>query len=82
VIELSLGGGRRVLVDASVDAAALARVLDVLERRRRLLAGALAVPAATVANNAKADHFRKSFMKFSPGEALREGNRCRRPPRR
>ena len=33
VIEISLGGGRRVWVDASVDAAALARVLDVLERR-------------------------------------------------
>jgi transposase len=33
VIEISLGGGRRVRVDASVDAAALARVLDVLERR-------------------------------------------------
>jgi transposase len=32
VIEISLGGGRRVRVDASVDAAALARVLDVLER--------------------------------------------------
>jgi transposase len=32
-IEISLGGGRRVRVDASVDAAALARVLDVLERR-------------------------------------------------
>jgi hypothetical protein len=30
VIEISLGGGRRVRVDASVDAAALARVLDVL----------------------------------------------------
>jgi transposase len=33
VIEISLGGGRRVRVDASVDAAALARILDVLERR-------------------------------------------------
>ena len=33
VIEISLGGGRRVRVDGSVDAAALARVLDVLERR-------------------------------------------------
>jgi transposase len=33
LIEISLGGGRRVRVDASVDAAALARVLDVLERR-------------------------------------------------
>jgi transposase len=33
LIEISLGGGRRVPVDASVDAAALARVLDVLERR-------------------------------------------------
>jgi transposase len=33
LIEVSLGGGRRVRVDASVDAAALARVLDVLERR-------------------------------------------------
>jgi transposase len=33
VIEISLGGGRRVRVDASVDADALARVLDVLERR-------------------------------------------------
>jgi transposase len=33
IIEISLGGGRRVRVDASVDAAALARVLDVLERR-------------------------------------------------
>jgi transposase len=28
-----LPGGRRVIVDAAVDAAALARVLDVLERR-------------------------------------------------
>jgi transposase len=33
LIEISLGGGRRVRVDASFDAAALARVLDVLERR-------------------------------------------------
>jgi transposase len=33
LIEISLGGGRRVRVDASVDATALARVLDVLERR-------------------------------------------------
>ena len=33
LIEIQLGGGRRVRVDASVDAAALARVLDVLERR-------------------------------------------------
>ena len=33
LIEITLGGGRRVRVDASVDAAALARVLDVLERR-------------------------------------------------
>ena len=33
LIEISLGGGRRVRVDAHVDAAALARVLDVLERR-------------------------------------------------
>jgi transposase len=33
LIEISLGGGRRVRVDANVDAAALARVLDVLERR-------------------------------------------------
>src|SRR5271155_1464052 len=32
LIEISLGGGRRVRVDANVDAAALARVLDVLER--------------------------------------------------
>ena len=28
-----LPGGRRVIVDAGVDSAALARVLDVLERR-------------------------------------------------
>ena len=28
-----LGPGRRVVVDAGVDAAALTRVLDVLERR-------------------------------------------------
>jgi len=33
LIEISLGGGRRVRVDANVDASALARVLDVLERR-------------------------------------------------
>jgi transposase len=33
LIEISLGGGKRVRVDADVDAAALARVLDVLERR-------------------------------------------------
>jgi transposase len=33
LIDIHLGGGRRVRVDASVDAAALARVLDVLERR-------------------------------------------------
>lgn len=33
LIEIDLGNRRRVLVDAQVDAAALARVLDVLERR-------------------------------------------------
>jgi transposase len=33
LIEISLGGGKRVRVDASFDASALARVLDVLERR-------------------------------------------------
>jgi transposase len=33
LMEISLGDGRRVRVDANVDAAALARVLDVLERR-------------------------------------------------
>jgi hypothetical protein len=33
LIEISLGGGKWVRVDASFDAAALARVLDVLERR-------------------------------------------------
>ena len=33
LIEIDLGGGRRVRVDAGVDAKALARVLDVLERR-------------------------------------------------
>jgi transposase len=33
LIEISVGGGKRVRVDASFDAAALARVLDVLERR-------------------------------------------------
>ncbi len=32
-IEIELGGGRRVKVDADVDADALSRVLDVLERR-------------------------------------------------
>jgi len=32
-LTISLGGGKRVRVDASFDAAALARVLDVLERR-------------------------------------------------
>lgn len=32
-IEIDLGSGRRVKVGADVDAAALARVLDVLERR-------------------------------------------------
>jgi hypothetical protein len=31
---------------------------------------AAAVPATTVASNAKAIHFWKSFMKFSAGEAL------------
>jgi hypothetical protein len=31
LIEISLGGGKRVPVDANVDASALARVLDVLE---------------------------------------------------
>ena len=33
LIEIDLGGGRRVRVDANVDAQALARVLDVLSRR-------------------------------------------------
>ena len=33
VIEIDLGGGRRLKVDADVDADALARVLDVLDRR-------------------------------------------------
>jgi transposase len=33
VIEIDLGSGRRLIVGADVDAAALARVLDVLERR-------------------------------------------------
>lgn len=33
LIEIDLGGGRRVRVDANVDAAALGRVLDVLGRR-------------------------------------------------
>ena len=33
LIEIDLGNRRRVLVDAQVDAAALARVLDVLARR-------------------------------------------------
>jgi transposase len=33
LIEIDLGSRRRILVDAQVDAAALARVLDVLERR-------------------------------------------------
>jgi transposase len=33
LMEITLGDGRRVRVDANVDAAALARVLDVLERR-------------------------------------------------
>ena len=32
-IAIDLGSGRRLTVDADVDAAALARVLDVLERR-------------------------------------------------
>lgn len=32
-IEIVLAGGRRVVVDTDVDAAALARVVDVLERR-------------------------------------------------
>ena len=33
VIEIDLGSGRRLKVDSDVDAAALARVLDVLDRR-------------------------------------------------
>lgn len=33
VIEIDLGSGRRVKVDADVDADALSRVLDVLDRR-------------------------------------------------
>ena len=33
LIEIDLGGGRRVRVDAGVDAKALARVLDVLSNR-------------------------------------------------
>lgn len=33
LIEIDLGNRRRIRVDAQVDAAALARVLDVLERR-------------------------------------------------
>jgi transposase len=33
LIEIDLGKGRRIRVDAQVDADALARVLDVLERR-------------------------------------------------
>jgi transposase len=33
LIEIELGGGRRVRVDRDVDAAALRRVLDVLARR-------------------------------------------------
>jgi transposase len=33
VMVIDLGGGRRIRVDAQVDAAALSRVLDVLERR-------------------------------------------------
>jgi transposase len=33
LIEIDLGGGKRVRVDADVDADALGRVLDVLERR-------------------------------------------------
>jgi hypothetical protein len=32
-MEIVAGNGRRIIVDAGVDAAALARVLDVLERR-------------------------------------------------
>jgi transposase len=33
LIEIDLGGGKRVRVDANVDAAALGRVLDVLGGR-------------------------------------------------
>jgi transposase len=33
LIEIDLGNGRRIRVDAQVDPGALARVLDVLERR-------------------------------------------------
>ena len=33
LIEIELGGGRRIRVDRDVDAAALERVLDVLARR-------------------------------------------------
>lgn len=33
LIEIVVGGGNRIRIDASFDAAALARVLDVLERR-------------------------------------------------
>jgi transposase len=33
MIEIDLGRGRRIRVDAQVDADALARVIDVLERR-------------------------------------------------
>lgn len=33
MIEIDLGSGRRIRVDAQVDADALARVIDVLERR-------------------------------------------------
>jgi transposase len=33
VMEIELAGGRRVRIDASVDAAALRRVIEVLERR-------------------------------------------------
>lgn len=33
LIEIDLGAGRRLKVDADVDADALARVLDVLDRR-------------------------------------------------
>jgi hypothetical protein len=32
-MEIVIGKGRRIIVDAGVDAAALARVIDVLERR-------------------------------------------------
>jgi transposase len=33
LIEIELGGGRRIRVDRDVDAAALARVIEVLSRR-------------------------------------------------